>query len=252
MSNSLQPHRLYSSWNSPGPNPGVGSLSLLQKIFPTQGLNPGLLHCRQIFYQLSHKGSPRIPDWVAYPFSSGSSQPRNWTRVSCTAGGFFTNGAIRPVSNLWSVTLCWFKAPFRVPRHFTPPLPAISACAQEQTGARYHISFTCGMFMLTSYLFKGHFISNCDIKAFRDFRMNKYWEEVGEADVFPKPREDITEARSPVYTHVGTPCPSWSHMSQSGFCFNLAAVLSPMPSPDHPLLLWEVLPWSQLWTGRLS
>ena len=57
---------------------GVGSLSLLQGIFLTQGLNPGLLHCRRILYQLSHKGSPRILEWVAYPFSSRSSQPRNW------------------------------------------------------------------------------------------------------------------------------------------------------------------------------
>jgi len=53
----------------------VGSHSLLQRIFPTQGWNPGLLHCRQILYQLSHKGSPRIPEWVAYSFSR-SSQPR--------------------------------------------------------------------------------------------------------------------------------------------------------------------------------
>ena len=45
----------------------MGSLSLLWGIFPTQGLNPGLLHCRWILYQLSHKGSPRIPEWVAYP-----------------------------------------------------------------------------------------------------------------------------------------------------------------------------------------
>ena len=52
------PHGLYSPWNSPGQNTGVDSLSLLQGIFPTQGSNPGLLHCRQIFYQLSHKGSP--------------------------------------------------------------------------------------------------------------------------------------------------------------------------------------------------
>ena len=43
-------------WNSPGQNTGVGSLSLLQGIFPTQGSNPGLPHCRQILYQLSHKG----------------------------------------------------------------------------------------------------------------------------------------------------------------------------------------------------
>ena len=81
--------------NCPGQNTGVGSLSLLQGIFPTQGSNPGLPHCRWILYQLSHKGSPRILGWVAYPFSSRSSQPRNRTRVSCIAGEFFTNWAIR-------------------------------------------------------------------------------------------------------------------------------------------------------------
>ena len=53
MSNSLESHRLYSPWNSPDQNPGVGSCSLLQGIFPTQGSNPGLPQCRQILYQLS-------------------------------------------------------------------------------------------------------------------------------------------------------------------------------------------------------
>ena len=57
MSDSLPPHALYSQWNSPGQNTGVGSLSLLQGIFPTQGSNPGLPYCKQILYQLSHKGS---------------------------------------------------------------------------------------------------------------------------------------------------------------------------------------------------
>ena len=97
MSNSLWPHGLYSPWNFPGKNTGVGSCSLLQGIFPTQGSNPGLphlqadslpadaegkpkntglrslsllqgifptqesnqglLHCRQIIYQLSYQGS---------------------------------------------------------------------------------------------------------------------------------------------------------------------------------------------------
>ena len=88
-------HGLYSLWNSPGRNTGVGSLSLLQGIFPTQGSNPGLLHCRWILYQLSHKGSPKTVEWVAYPFSRGSSQPRNQTGVSCLAGRFFTNQGIR-------------------------------------------------------------------------------------------------------------------------------------------------------------
>ena len=58
LSDSLRPHELYHPWNSPGQNTGVGSLSLLQGIFPTQGSNPGLPHCRWILYQLSHKGSP--------------------------------------------------------------------------------------------------------------------------------------------------------------------------------------------------
>ena len=65
--------------DSPGKNTGVGCHALLQGIFPTQGLNPGLLHCGQLLYHLSHKGSPRILEWVIYPFSRGSSQPRNWT-----------------------------------------------------------------------------------------------------------------------------------------------------------------------------
>ena len=54
----MQPHGLHSPWSSPGQNSGVGSLSLLQGIFPTQGSNSGLPHCRWILYQLSHKGSP--------------------------------------------------------------------------------------------------------------------------------------------------------------------------------------------------
>ena len=97
VSDSLRPHGLYSPWNSPGQNTGVGSLSLLQGIFPIQGSNPGLLHCRRILYQLSHKGSPRILEWVAYPFSRGSSQPSSQTGVSCIAARFFTNWAIRDI-----------------------------------------------------------------------------------------------------------------------------------------------------------
>ena len=67
----------------------VSSCSLLQGIFPIQESNEGLLHCRQILYQLNHQGSPRILEWVAYPFSRGSYRPRNRTGVSCTAGRFW-------------------------------------------------------------------------------------------------------------------------------------------------------------------
>ena len=63
--------------------------------FPTQGLNPGLPHCRQMLYHLSHQGSPTILAWVAYLFSRRSSWPRNRTRAFCTAGGFFTRWATR-------------------------------------------------------------------------------------------------------------------------------------------------------------
>ena len=73
-------------------NTEVGSYSLLHGIFRTQGLNPGLPHCRQILYQLSHQKSPRILEWVTYPFSNGSSHP---TRVSWIIGGFFTSWATR-------------------------------------------------------------------------------------------------------------------------------------------------------------
>ena len=55
LHNSLGPHGLLCPWNSPGKNTGVGSHSLLQGIFPIQGSNPGLLHCRQILYHLSHQ-----------------------------------------------------------------------------------------------------------------------------------------------------------------------------------------------------
>ena len=62
VSDSLRPHGLWPAkflcpWNSPGKNTGVDSYSLLQGIFQTQGLNPGLLHCRKMFYHLSYQGS---------------------------------------------------------------------------------------------------------------------------------------------------------------------------------------------------
>ena len=69
--------------------------SFSQGIFPTQGSTPGLLHFRRILYQLSHRGNPRILEWVAYPFSGRSLWSRNQTGVSYIAGRFFTNWAIR-------------------------------------------------------------------------------------------------------------------------------------------------------------
>ena len=86
-------HSVVFAWNSTGQN--TGSLSLLQGIFPTWGSYPGLLHCRAILYPLSHKGSPRVLERVAYAFSSGSSRPRNQTGVSCIVDESFTDWAIR-------------------------------------------------------------------------------------------------------------------------------------------------------------
>ena len=63
--------------DSPGKNTGVSCHALLQGIFPTQGSNPSLPHCRQILYHLNHQGSPRILEWVDYPFFRGSSWSRN-------------------------------------------------------------------------------------------------------------------------------------------------------------------------------
>ena len=100
MSDSLQPHglelaRLLCSWDSPYKYTGMGSHSLLQGIFPTQESNPALPHCRQILCLLSHKGSPRILEWIAYLFSRGSSQPTSQTGVSCTEDKFFTSWATK-------------------------------------------------------------------------------------------------------------------------------------------------------------
>ena len=86
------PQTVYSPRNSLGWNTGnsrVRSLSLLQGIFPTQGSNSGLLHCRQIPYQLSHKGIPRtLTGMGSLSLLQRISRSRNRTGVSCTAGGF--------------------------------------------------------------------------------------------------------------------------------------------------------------------
>ena len=80
VSDSLRPHGLHSPWNSPGQNTGVGSCSLLQGIFSTQGLNPGLLHCRQILYQLGRKGNPRTEYMLA-------KKKKTKLRLSCQSNG---------------------------------------------------------------------------------------------------------------------------------------------------------------------
>ena len=69
---SLWPRGLHSPLNSPGQNTGVGSLFLLQGIFPTQGLNPGLPHCRRILYQLSYQGSQMDYSFLSWKFRDSS------------------------------------------------------------------------------------------------------------------------------------------------------------------------------------
>ena len=91
--------------DSPGKKTGLDWHAFLQGIFLTQGSNPGLPHCEQILYHLSHQGNPRILEWVAYPFSRGSSWPRNQTGVSCIAGRFFTSWATREAPTITCMSL---------------------------------------------------------------------------------------------------------------------------------------------------
>ena len=89
----------YSPWNSPGQNTGVGGQPFPSPgDLPNPGIEPRSPTFWHILYQLSHKRSPGILEWVAQPFSSRSSQPRNRTRISCIAGRFFSNWAMREPS----------------------------------------------------------------------------------------------------------------------------------------------------------
>ena len=127
MSNSLQPHeqqpaRLLCPWNSLGKNTWLCRCSLLQGIFLTQGSNLGLQHCRRFLYHLKSETAQScrtlsdpmffctvhgifwatILEWVAFPLSRGSSQPRDWSQVSCTGGKFFTSWATREAQEYWN------------------------------------------------------------------------------------------------------------------------------------------------------
>ena len=113
---TLQPHGLYGPWNSPGQNTGVGSHSLLWGIFPTQGSNPGLLHCRRILYQLNLKGSPRcLADaWISHSTLGVEERPRFWSDFSSVP--HFTHRCLLIPSNsrcspdLWMRQAEWDKA----------------------------------------------------------------------------------------------------------------------------------------------
>ena len=131
MSYSLQPHRLYSPWNSSGQNTGVGSLSLLQEIDPTQGSNLGLLHCRWILYQLRHKGSPRILEWVSYSFSSGSSWPRN-----CIGVSFIAEKEMATHSSTLAWKIPWMEEPGR-----------LQSMGPQRVGDNWMISLSFSLFL---------------------------------------------------------------------------------------------------------
>ena len=112
MSDPLQPYGLYSPWNYPDQNTGVGSLSLLQGIFITQGLNPGLPDCRRILYQLSHKGSLKKVKLLSYvqlfatpwnityqaPSSMGFSRQEYWSVLLFPSPGDLLNPGFEPGS----------------------------------------------------------------------------------------------------------------------------------------------------------
>ena len=100
-SDSLWPHGLYSPWNSPGQNTGVGSRFLFQGIFPTQGSNPGLPPCRGILYPLSHqrilKGNFQMPPTTG-PLktpSQGTPVVVQWLRLHLRMQGVWVRSLVR-------------------------------------------------------------------------------------------------------------------------------------------------------------
>ena len=101
MSDSLQSHGLCSPWNSPGQNTGVGSLSLLQQILPTQESKRGLLHCRWILYQLSYKGSLGCLLAAAAAASSLQSCPTLCDPTECSPPGFPVPGILQARTLEW-------------------------------------------------------------------------------------------------------------------------------------------------------
>ena len=112
VSDSSRPHGLYSRWNSPGQNTGVGSLSCLQGIFTTQTSNPGLLHCRRILYQLSYEGKATLCNSSVQLLSHVCLFATPWT-AACQASLSITNSrdllklmSIKPVMPSNHFILC--------------------------------------------------------------------------------------------------------------------------------------------------
>ena len=91
----LQPARLLCPWDSPGKNTGVGCHALLQGIFPSQGLNPGLQHYRQILLPTEPPGKPKNTGVGGLSLLQGifPTQESNWCLLHCR--WFFTSWATR-------------------------------------------------------------------------------------------------------------------------------------------------------------
>ena len=156
--------RLLCPWGFPGKNTGVGCHFLLQGIVLTKGSNTGLLRCRRILYlwatwevllfayllnaSESESGSvvsdslqplelyspwilqARILEWIAVPFSRGSSQPRDGTQVSCITGRFFTSWAtweallmpLGKVKHHWSIVMIYHVSVYQYPSNHCHPV----------------------------------------------------------------------------------------------------------------------------------
>ena len=82
------------------------------KVKKVQVAQSCLCLCNPMNYTVHGILQARILEWVAYPFSRGFSRPRNWTRVSCIAGGFFTNWATREAHGLYSSAIFWKGNPW--------------------------------------------------------------------------------------------------------------------------------------------
>ena len=154
VSNTLWPHELYSPWNSPGQSTGAGSLSLLHKIFPTPGIEPGLLHCRWILYQLSHWGN-HIPNAkVNYDINRAKINGRN-IRYSKCLKLYMKWHIIWRFSSVQSLSWVWFfatpwtaacQASLFITNSKSPPKPM----SIELVMPSNHLIFCSPLFLLPS------------------------------------------------------------------------------------------------------
>ena len=136
----LLPARLLCPWDSPGETTRVGCHAFFQGIFPTQGSNLGLPHCRQILYWLSRQASSRIVEWVAYPFSRESFWPRNRSGAFCITGRFFTSWATWDIVNEMSHNhiFLWQRNPQRL---YTTWVFVIFICGGSQMSLTRELPF---------------------------------------------------------------------------------------------------------------